>query len=138
MGSELLMEVLCTDLRCIDAHAHLGNLEFQHSLERAMTHYEMGIRIGELSLPPGFDGVLVWGRIYNRPFLRCLHGYGLCLWRLGRLTEARHIFERILALNPNDNQGVRFCWEDVRHGRSWEEVQEREEAARAERHQRLH
>jgi tetratricopeptide (TPR) repeat protein len=29
-------------------------------------------------------------------------GYGLCLWRLGRLDEARKVFERILALNPNE------------------------------------
>jgi tetratricopeptide (TPR) repeat protein len=134
---ELLMEVLCTDLRCIDAHAHLGNLEFERSPERAIVHYEIGMRIGELSLPSGFNGVLVWGRIYNRPFLRCLHGYGLCLWRLAKLPEAQQIFERILSLNPNDNQGIRFCWEDVRHGRSWEEMQERENAADALRIQRL-
>jgi tetratricopeptide (TPR) repeat protein len=129
---DLLMETLAVDLRCIDAHAHLGNLEFDRSPERAIVHYEIGVRIAELSLPPGFDGLLVWGRIYNRPFLRCLHGYGLCLWRLGRLTEAQQVFERILALNPNDNQGVRFCWADVRKGLSWREVQEREEAARGE------
>lgn len=129
---ELLMRVLCTDLRCIDAHAHLGNLEFDCSPRRAIVHYEIGIRIGELSLPPGFHGVLVWGRIYNRPFLRCLHGYGLCLWRLGQLAEAQQVFERILSLNPNDNQSVRFCWDDVRHGRSWEEAQRGEEATGAE------
>jgi tetratricopeptide (TPR) repeat protein len=127
---EILMEVLCTDLRCIDAHAHLGNLEFERSPEHAIIHYEIGIRIGGLSLPSGFSGVLLWGHIYNRPFLRCLHGHGLCLWRLGRLAEAREVFERILALNPNDNQGVRFCWEDVRHGRSWKELQQREEMVR--------
>ena len=39
----------------------------------------------------------------------------------------------MLSLNPNDNQGVRFCWEDLRKGRTWEETQEREEAARTER-----
>ena len=134
---ELLMETLGADLRCIDAHAHLGNLVFDRSPERAMLHYEIGIRIGELSLPAGFDGLLVWGRIYNRPFLRCLHGYGLCLWRLGRLTEAEQVFERILALNPNDNQGVRFCWNDVRQGRAWEEMRAREDAERAERRRGL-
>lgn len=135
---ELLMDVLGKDLRCIDAHGHLGYLEFRRSPERAIVHYEIGIRIGELSLPPGFDGVLVWGRIYNRPFLRCLHGYGLCLWRLGKLAEAQQVFERILSLNPNDNQGVRFCREDIRHGRSWEELHAREEATGAERRQSLH
>jgi len=127
---ELLMDMLLRDLRCIDAHAHLGNLEFDLSPKRALVHYEIGIRIGELSLPPSYDGVLLWGRIYNRPFLRCLHGYGLCLWRLGRTSEALMVFERILSLNPNDNQGVRFCWEDLRKGRTWEKMQGQEEAAR--------
>jgi hypothetical protein len=129
---ELLMEALRTDLRCIDAHAHLGNLEFERSPKRAIVHYEIGVRIGELSLPPGFDGVLTWGRIYNRPFLRCLHGCGLCLWRLGHFARAQQVFERILSLDPNDNRGVRFCWEDVRMRRTWEKMQEREEEARAE------
>ncbi len=118
---QLLMDVLSTDLRCIDAHAHLGNLEFDWAPERAVLHYEIGMRIGELSLPTAFDGVLIWGHIENRPYLRCLHGYGLCLWQLGELAQAREVFERILSLNPNDNQGVRFCLEDVRRGRSWEE-----------------
>ena len=126
-GRELLMDALLADLRCLDAHAHLGNLEFDRRPERAMIHYEIGIRLGELSLPPGFDGVLVWGQIYNRPFLRCLHGYGLCLWRLGEPEEALCVFERILALNPNDNQGVRSCWFDIQQGRSWESAQEDEE-----------
>lgn len=125
-ANELLMETLGTDLRCIDAHAHLGNLEFGHAPKRSILHYEIGMRIGELSLPPGFDGVLLWGHIYNRPFLRCLHGYGLCLWRLGELAHAQRVFERTLALSPHDNQGVRFCWDDVRHGRSWEEAQVQE------------
>ena len=120
---DLLMETLGTDLRCLDAHAHLGNHKFDDSPERAIVHYEIGIRIGELSFPPDFHGLLRWSHIYNRPFRRCLHGYGLCLWRLGQLQHARQVFERILSLNPNDNQGARFCWDDVRNGRSWEEMQ---------------
>jgi tetratricopeptide (TPR) repeat protein len=129
---DLLMETLGADLRCIDAHAHLGNLQFDRSPERARVHYEVGIRIGEMSLPADFDGLLIWGHIYNRPFLRCLHGYGLCLWRLGKHAEAQQVFERILSLNPNDNQGVRSCWDELRNGYSWEEMQDREEAAERE------
>lgn len=121
------MKALCRDLRCIDAHAHLGNLEFDRRPHHASAHYTIGVRIGELSLPPGFDGVLIWGHIYNRPFLRCLHGYALCLWRFGRMEQAQEVFERILSLNPYDNQGVRFCWDDVRNGRRWDEVHRREE-----------
>lgn len=134
----LLMDILHRDLRCIDAHAHLGNLEFDRNPAGALLHYEVGIAIGELSVPKGFDGLIIWGRIYNRPFLRCLHGAALCLWRLGRAVEAQIIFERILALNPNDNQGVRFLWNDLLQGRSWEEMNARDDEEEAERQGRLH
>jgi tetratricopeptide (TPR) repeat protein len=132
---ELLMDTLLRDLRCLDAHAHLGNHIFERSPQRALVHYEIGIRIGELSLPEGFDGVLPWSSLYNRPFLRCLHGYGLCLWRLGHADQAIQVFERILALNPNDNQGARFCWYDARQGKTWEQAQGEGDAERAKRAQ---
>jgi hypothetical protein len=105
---DILMELCESDLRCLDAHAHLGNFVFDSKPGDAIRHYEVGVRIGELSLGDGFDGVLQWGCINNRPFLRCMHGYGLCLWRLGRFDEAERVFDRMLWLNPSDNQGVRF------------------------------
>ena len=116
---KLLMRALAADLRCIDAHAHLGNLAFHHRPEDAMPHYDIAIRIAELSLTPDFKELLPWGFIDNRPFLRALHGYGLCLWRLGQPENALAVFERILSLNPADNQGVRFCWNDIRNGHPW-------------------
>jgi tetratricopeptide (TPR) repeat protein len=121
-AQDVLMKTLVRDLRCLDAHAHLGNLELDRNPKQALVHYEIGKLIGESFLPDGFDGVLLWGSIYNRPYLRCLYNYGLCLWRLDRLDEASAVFERILALNPNDNQGARFCLFDVRAGLSWEET----------------
>ena len=118
---KILMELCQADLRCLDAHAHLGNLVFDHSPQEAVRHYEVGVRIGELSLGTGFAGVLLWGDVDNRPFLRCMHGYGLCLWRLGRYDEAWDVFEKMLWLNPSDNQGVRFLVDDVRARMAWEE-----------------
>ena len=115
------MNLLSADLRCLDAHAHLGNLAFDHEVEKAIRHYEVGVRIGELSLGENFEGLLPWGHINNRPFLRCLNGYGLCLWRLGRFKEADAVFTRMLWLNPTDNQGVRFLIDDVRKGEAWHE-----------------
>lgn len=95
-----------------------------------MLHYEVGVRLAEPSIPATEPpAMLTWACIGNRPFLRCIHGYGLALWRLDRLPEAEAVFERMLWLNPNDNQGARFCWLDVRAGRSWKEV-EAEEAGR--------
>jgi hypothetical protein len=113
----MLMALLATDLRCLDAHAHLGNFVFDHSPEKAIRHYEVGVRIGELSLSEGFNGVLHWGHINNRPFLRCMHGYGLCLSRLGRYKETEEVFTRMLWLNPTDNQGVRFLLGKVKEGK---------------------
>lgn len=118
---KILMNLCAADLRCLDAHAHLGNFDFDHSPEAAIRHYQVGVRIGELSLGPDFEGLLPWGYIDNRPFLRCMHGFGLCLWRLGRIEEAERIFTRLLWLNPSDNQGVRSMIDDVRAGIVWEE-----------------
>jgi len=118
-AEKILMELCLADLRCLDAHSHLGNLVFEHRPKHAIRHYEVGLRIGELSLGNDFDDVLLWRYIDNRPFLRCMHGYGLCLWRLGRFDEAEHVFEWMLRLNPPDNQGVRFLLDEVRARIAW-------------------
>jgi hypothetical protein len=119
-GSYKILSDLCeADLRCLDAHAHLGNFLFDHRPKDAIRHYEVGLRIGELSLPQGFEGLLPWACIDNRPFLRCLVNYGLGLWRLGRRDEAERTFERALWLNPTDNQGARFLLARVKAGIPW-------------------
>ncbi len=119
---KILMELCQADLRCLDAHSHLGNFVFDFDPADAIRHYEVGFRIGELSLGDNFAGVLPWGLIDNRPFLRCMHGYGLCLWRLGRFDEAERIFRRLLWLNPSDNQGVRFLLDDLMGRTPWENI----------------
>lgn len=65
--------------------------------------------------------MLPWRLLYNRPFLRCLNGRGLALWRLRRVEEAAATFERMCALDPNDSQGARFAWKAVRAGERWED-----------------
>lgn len=115
-----LMALTINDLRCLDAHAHLGNFDFEGSVDEALRHYNVGRQIGELSLGSEFAGVLRWADVDNRPYLRCLHGYGLCLWRLKRFNESADVFTRMLWLNPSDNQGVRFLLDDVRAGEPWE------------------
>ena len=123
-AQRLLNDLLIADLRCIDAHAHLGNLEFKHRPEMAIRHYDIGVRIGNLSLGPDFAGVLSWSLIDNRPYFRCLHGYSLCLWRLNRFHEAATVFSRMLRMNPADNQGARFNLAAVRDGMEWQEDRE--------------
>ena len=117
----LLHDTVSADLRCLDAHAHLGHLVFDHDPGKALLHYKIGVRIGDLSLGPDFDGVLPRGMIDNRPFLRCVHGYGQTPWRLRQTGAARVVFTRLLWMNPGDNQGIRFLLPDRDAGLSWEE-----------------
>ncbi|MEQ8765460.1 MAG: hypothetical protein RL885_16140 [Planctomycetota bacterium] len=118
-AEDLLQDLLEIDLRCLDAHAHLGHLDFGGWPQWALPHYEVGVRIGELSLGEDFDGLLPWSVIENRPFLRCLHGYGLCLWRMEQWEEAERAFERLLWLDPADHLGVRCLLADVRAREPW-------------------
>ena len=122
-AQDILAKMLEADLRCLDAHAHLGNVLFRYSPHWALSHYEVGVRIGELSLGDDFGGVLAWGLIDNRPFLRCMQGYGLCLWRLERWEEAERVFKRMFWMNPSDNQGIRFLVPDVRAREAWVDEQ---------------
>jgi len=123
---DILMDMCQSDLRCLDAHAHLGNFVFDLMPEDAIHHDEVGVRIGELSLTRDFDGLLSWGNIDNRPFLRCMHGFGLCLWRLGRFEDAVRVFDRMLWLNPSDNQGVHLVIGAVRARTAWKPDPEKE------------
>ncbi len=116
---ELLMSVLHRDLRCLDAHAALGLLEFDASARRALLHYEIGAGIGEQALGSSFEGVLPWDSIFNRPFLRCLHGLALCRWRLGDFAGAERVLRRLLALDPNDGQNASSAWQSVRREQPW-------------------
>jgi len=125
----VLSGLLTADLRCLDAHAHLGHLAFRSKREPharcARRHYQAGVAIGELSLPApvlDFQGLLPRGLIDNRPFLRCLHGLGLTHWRDGDFQTAEQIFRRLVWLDPHDGIGARILVEQVRAGLAWEET----------------
>jgi tetratricopeptide (TPR) repeat protein len=115
----ILMKLLEEDLRCLDAFVHLGNLEIDGNTEQALLYYQAGLEIGGLSLPDKFNGLLSWGNIDNRPYLRCLHGYGLALWRLERFGEAEEVFERLLWLDPSDGIGIRLLIPEVGEKKPW-------------------
>ncbi|HZV51749.1 MAG TPA: hypothetical protein VFD49_18535 [Candidatus Dormibacteraeota bacterium] len=115
----LLRSLVERDPRCLDAHVHLGNLTFRRSPRAALIHYQTAVAVGELALPRDFNGVLGWGQADNRPFLRGLHGLGLCLWRLGRLNEAAAVFDTLLWLDPGDSQGEICNLRSVRARTPW-------------------
>lgn len=129
-AEDLLGSLLIADLRCLDAHAHLGHFELRKgwpgAVERAARHYRAGCRIAGLGTAKRFTGLLPWGLLDNRPYLRCLHGLGLCLWRGGDTDGAQQIFRRMLWLNPYDSQGARFLLNAIENGLSWEGFTESE------------
>ena len=93
----------------IDGHAHLGGTLLLGGKPRlALQAYLCGLAVGEGAIPTGFSGLIQWGFLENRPFLRAAHGAARCHIHLGKHKDALRLMERILAWNPNDNQGVRF------------------------------
>lgn len=122
-AEKILMDLLHADLRCLEAHALLGEWVHEASHEflakRALPHFEVGIGIAELSLGPSFNGHLPWRLVGNQAFLRCLQGYGMALWRFGRLGEATRVLDRLGALDPDDTFQARRSSADLAAGRSW-------------------
>ncbi|MEM1034494.1 MAG: hypothetical protein AAF928_02235 [Myxococcota bacterium] len=118
-----IMGLLHLDLRALSAHSCLGYwaLDMQHEffVEQARDHFEVAVGIVEHRLGSDFDGFVPWMIPKNRPFLRCLQGRGLALWRLGHTDEALRVFERICCLNPMDNTGSRHCWWSIKQGKPW-------------------
>ena len=120
---QLLSDLLEADLRCIDAHAHLGSMAFDHFPQQAHDHYNVGVQIGAKALGADFDGVLPWRYLDNRPFLRCLYGLGLSLWQLDRWGEAQQVFEQILELSPMDELDVLSMLPDIKARQPYADLQ---------------
>ncbi|MFH0899167.1 MAG: cytoplasmic protein [Pseudomonadota bacterium] len=117
----LLMDLVAQDLRSIQAHAMLGNqtLELELEPQDALRHYEVGARIGELSLEKDFNGILPWRWAGNRAFLACLRGLGICQWRLKRNNEAANTMLRLLAFDPDNGHDACLLLSHIQLGRPW-------------------
>ena len=49
-----------------------------------------------------------WSDLETRPYLRALYGHAMTEWQQGRFSQTSTDLQRLLLLNPSDNQGVRF------------------------------
>lgn len=116
----LLEAELAADKRCIDAWGHLGLIAFNtRGPGPAAEFYGRGIAVAEASLPAGFGGVLPWSMIDNRPFLRCLHGLGLCAWRQRHWDDADAIFTARIWLDPAGAFNDLACLDMVQSRKRW-------------------
>lgn len=49
-----------------------------------------------------------WSDLETRPYLRALYGHAMTEWQQGHFSQTADDLQRLLTLNPSDNQGVRF------------------------------
>ena len=119
----LLQGLLAIDDRCVDAWGHLGLVAFDtRGPGPARELYETGVAIAERTLPDGFGGVLPWGLVDNRPFLRCLHGLALCAWRQRRWDDAEALFTARVWLDPSGPIDALACLDPVQDHRRWSRI----------------
>lgn len=122
-ADELLHKVLALDLRHLDAHAMLGERNLSSWTTLALHHFELGVAIGSLSVGEDFDGVLPWGFVENRPFLRCLYGLSRALLRCDRCEDAVAALRRLLRLDPTDPLGAVARLAAIQAGKTWRELE---------------
>ncbi len=122
-ADELLHKVLALDLRHLDAHAMLGERNLSSWAALALHHFELGVAVGSLSVGEDFDGLLPWGLVENRPFLRCLHGLSRALLRCDRREDAAAALRRLLRLDPADPLGARARLAAIEAGKTWRELE---------------
>lgn len=93
----------------IDVHVHLAYLFLkQNAPRKALNAALKGLVIGNRLIPEGFSGNIIWMHPDNRPFLRALYAAMLANVHLQRHQAAVMLIEKILAYNPEDNQGARW------------------------------
>ena len=120
--AELAEKMLCAIVaECpnhIDALHHLSLIyDEQGRVLEAYVFCQAAVSIGLQAIPMKFkwdNARVTWGLLENRPFMRAYHNLGLWHFHSDRYDEAIEIFERLLSVNPDDNQGVRYllpvCW----------------------------
>jgi len=88
-----------------------GFLHHRGQAAEAADLWRGALELGRAAFPPrafqlGRDR-LEWGWLENRPFLRCLASWMHVREAAGAREEALDCARELLALNPNDNRGVR-------------------------------
>ena len=99
------------DPDCVDALMLLsqGASESRAELIENMTRV---VESGERALGERFfkeNAGDFWGILETRPYMRARAFLAQCLAEAGRRDEAVEHYEALLALNPDDNQGLRYC-----------------------------
>ncbi|MGI6320344.1 MAG: hypothetical protein ACOXZK_05175 [Bacteroidales bacterium] len=107
-GRKKIEIALALDINCIEAYEYLGIIE-QNAII-ANVFFERGVSIGRKIFGGDFlekNKGHFWGIHETRPFMRCMQQYAECQYTMDNKKESVAIYEEMIELNPNDNQGVR-------------------------------
>lgn len=93
----------------IDIHAHLAYAFLEQNAPRkALNAALKGLAAGNRLIPESFSGEIIWMHPENRPYLRALYATILANVHLQHHQDAVMLTDKILAYNPEDNQGARW------------------------------
>lgn len=117
-AERLFSEATKADPKAADGWNGIGAVHFEKGeLEQSLKSYERALKSAKKAAGGKLPARLSWDDD-GKPTLRAVHGIGLNRFRMGDLNEAVEAFEQLLALNPDDNQGVRFLLQDAKKKRS--------------------
>ena len=91
---------------CTDAYVILAEMEKENN--RKIELYGKGVNAAERILGKEIfqkEKGNFWKIIETRPYMRAQEGLAVALWNSGKLDSARAIYEKLLDLYLDDNQG---------------------------------
>ncbi len=107
-AADLARRAVAADPDAVDAYVRLGDLA--PSPAEGIEFYKQGLAAGERALGARYFKTHMgefWGLLETRPYMRALAGLAQAYRTSGQLDEAIRTWQRMLELNPNDNQGMR-------------------------------
>jgi len=102
-------EALEVSADCADAYVLLAEDDARNSQQK-IDYYRQGIAAGRRALSDIWDSpdVPFWNELKTRPYMRAVDGLAGALKSAGEIGEAVELWDDLMRLNPNDNQGVRL------------------------------
>ena len=106
----LISEALKLDPNCTDANRLMVSLlpaELENKVQLMREVVETAERnFGEKFMQEHTGHF--WGEVATRPYMRAKQHFGELLVECGKTGDGIAVFEQMLTLNPNDNQGMRY------------------------------
>ncbi len=87
-----------------DVLLHKAEITNNENIAREL--FKKAIKESHKQFDPSFE--VAWGYVPNRPYLRSLFAYGIWEFELGNFEVAKTQFQKLIKINPSDNQGVRY------------------------------